>query len=95
MRRRGYRLLLAASAIACAGALAAAETITYRYDPLGRLVRVERSGGPQGGVNNGYGYDCADNRTQVLTGAAPAPPPPCPPPPVPPPPPPPPPPGGG
>ena len=92
MRGRVYRLLLAGSAIACASALGAAETVGYRYDALGRLVRVERSGGPQSGVAASYSYDCAGNRLQVAAGAGapPAPPPPpCPAAPLPPPPPPP------
>lgn len=78
-RRAG--LLLATSAMAFASALGAAETIDYSYDALGRLVRVERSGGPQSGVAASYGYDCAGNRREVLAGAGapPAPPtPPCP-----------------
>lgn len=78
-------LLLATSAIAVDGPAHAGETVTYSYDVLGRLVRVQRSGGPANGVDTGYAYDCADNRRQVSTGAGarsapPAPPCPAPPP---------------
>jgi len=87
MNRLGLRsgLLLAASSMALAQAAGASERIVYGYDALGRLVRVERSG-PHGGVNAGYGYDCADNRRQVTVGPGAAPPPPPPPCPAPPPP---------
>jgi YD repeat-containing protein len=41
---------------------AAAETITYRYDARGRLVRVERTGTVNNGVVTSYGFDRANNR---------------------------------
>ncbi|WP_114226611.1 MULTISPECIES: RHS repeat domain-containing protein [Sphingomonas] len=44
---------------------AAAETITYTYDALGRLVTVTHAGGRNDGVNAVYNYDKADNRTSV------------------------------
>lgn len=67
MSHRGHRagLLLATSAIALASNAAASETIIYSYDSLGRLVRVDRSGTVNSGVNSGYCYDSADNRTLV------------------------------
>lgn len=43
----------------------ASETATYAYDALGRLVQVSRSGTINDGVNANYGYDPADNRTNV------------------------------
>ena len=92
--RRGYPLLLAGSALACAAAASAAETVGYRYDGRGRLIRVERSGSVNAGVVTRYAYDCADNRTEVRSGPG-VPPPPPPPACAPQPPPPPPPPGGG
>lgn len=73
MLKRGRRagLLLATSAIAWASHAEAGETIAYSYDSLGRLVRVERSGTVNNGVNASYGYDSADNRTNVTVGGAP------------------------
>ena len=60
----GYRasLLLATSAIAWAGNADANETISYSYDSLGRLVRVERSGTVNNGVNAAQ-PDTPNNRT--------------------------------
>ena len=80
MRRELLRagLLLAASAIAWENPGRAAETIVYSYDSLGRLVRVERSGTASPGTSAAYGYDAADNRTNVTVSvggaAAPSPP---------------------
>jgi YD repeat-containing protein len=74
---RGCHLLLAGSAFALASAAGANETIAYKYDGLGRLVRVERSGSANAGLNTNYTLDCAGNRAKVGSGAgvAPAPPP--------------------
>jgi hypothetical protein len=55
--------LLALSALFVSAAAIAAETITYRYDARGRLVKVERSGNVNNGVNTSYAYDKANNRT--------------------------------
>lgn len=52
----------AAAALIVAG-VAAAETVKYRYDARGRLVKVERSGAVNNGVTANYSYDKADNRT--------------------------------
>lgn len=62
--RRSDKIALAL-ALAALGAMAAvaAETVTYRYDTRGRLVKVERSGTVNNNVNTAYGYDKADNRT--------------------------------
>jgi hypothetical protein len=47
-----------------------ADTNTYTYDALGRLVKVEVSGGPQNNVAASYSFDAADNRTNVtITGS--------------------------
>ena len=49
----------------------AAETITYVYDARGRVVRVIRTGTVNNGVQTNYGYDKADNRTNVTTSVGP------------------------
>jgi hypothetical protein len=66
---------LLAAALA-AGAASAAETIAYRYDARGRLVRVERSGTVNSGVTTAYTLDKAHNRTAKTTTGSPNPPPP-------------------
>jgi hypothetical protein len=64
-------LILIAAGIAAVPALAiAAETITYRYDAKGRLVRIERSGTINNNVATNYSFDKADNRLgKVTTGS--------------------------
>ena len=48
----------------------AAETVTYTYDALGRLVATTTSGGPNNGVSTGISYDPAGNRsTYTVTGS--------------------------
>jgi YD repeat-containing protein len=77
MIRRSRLALLAASALAVAASAAmAAETIAYRYDARGRLVRVERAGNVNNNVVTNYAFDKADNRTvKSTTGSANPPPP--------------------
>jgi hypothetical protein len=41
------------------------ETVTYAYDARGRLIQVSRSGTVNDGIQASYGYDKADNRTNV------------------------------
>ena len=54
----------------CSVSAFAAENVTYAYDALGRLVRVEHAGGPTNGVVSAYQYDPAGNRSLVeITGA--------------------------
>jgi YD repeat-containing protein len=66
------RLTLAAlAAVLAAGSAVAAETLTYRYDARGRLVKVERSGGPKSGAVVQYSYDKANNRTNRTVSGAP------------------------
>jgi hypothetical protein len=62
-----HRIAAAAlAAVALAGAAAwANETVTYTYDARGRLVKVERSGTVNNGVQAEYTYDKGDNRTNV------------------------------
>ena len=73
-RRTRVRSTIAASTLlgaACLATPAWAETVTYTYDALRRLVKVENSGGSQNGVTSTYEYDPASNRTRVqVTGAA-------------------------
>jgi len=73
--RKAEKWLLAAALAATAAAALAAETISYRYDARGRLIKVERSGSVNANVNAAYGYDKADNRTNVSV-TSPNPPPP-------------------
>jgi hypothetical protein len=62
---RRFHSLWACSLAALAGAAEGAETVTYSYDSLGRLVRVDRAGTVNHGVSAQYSYDPADNRTNV------------------------------
>jgi chitinase len=63
------------AAIACAAGIwltpaFASETITYAYDTRGRLVKVSHSGAVNNGVTACYGYDKADNRSNVTVATA-------------------------
>ena len=71
-----WALLAAGSAVVAASAAIAAETIVYRYDARGRLVKVERSGNVNNNVVTNYSFDKADNRTAKTTTGSPNPPPP-------------------
>ncbi|HYW17592.1 MAG TPA: RHS repeat domain-containing protein [Allosphingosinicella sp.] len=71
MVKGGARLFLATSLCALTQAAQSAETISYGYDSLGRLVRVERSGSVNDGVSAQYSYDSADNRTNVTVAGVP------------------------
>jgi uncharacterized protein RhaS with RHS repeats len=66
-------ILLAGAAVAAVPLAIAAETIAYKYDARGRLVRVERSGSVNNGVATNYSYDKADNRTAKTTTGSPNP----------------------
>jgi YD repeat-containing protein len=77
VRRSWLELAAIAAAIGVAALASATETINYSYDAKGRLVKVVRSGIGNTSVNSSYGYDKADNRTNVnVTGSANPPPPP-------------------
>ena len=54
-------------ALSGVGPLQAAETITYKYDAKGRVVKVERSGTINNGVQTQYTHDKANNRKSVTT----------------------------
>lgn len=69
-------LALAGVVLALSSAAQAAETITYRYDARGRLVKVERSGSVNNNVVTNYEHDKANNRTVKSTTGSPNPPPP-------------------
>lgn len=58
------RMIVGAMVLASAGT-ASAETITYTYDALGRMVRVEVAGGESGATQQTYEYDAAGNRKRV------------------------------
>ena len=63
--RRLDLLIFAFVGLTSAAIAYASETITYKYDARGRLVRVERSGSVNYNVSANYSYDKADNRTNV------------------------------
>jgi len=76
-RRSRWELLVVGAAIAVASAAAIAnETVAYRYDARGRLVRIERSGTVNNNVATNYTFDKADNRVAKVTTGSPNPPPP-------------------
>jgi YD repeat-containing protein len=76
MRRMNRWAVPAAMAAVAASAAMAAETIVYRYDARGRLVKVEHSGTVNNNVVTNYSFDKADNRTAKTTTGSPNPPPP-------------------
>lgn len=61
--RFGSWLWLTASGIALASAARAGETVTYRYDALGRLTGSSSSGTVNNGATSSIGYDAAGNRS--------------------------------
>jgi hypothetical protein len=70
---RGVGLsLIVLSGLALSQPTLASETITYAYDPLGRLVQASRAGTVNNGASEIYSYDRADNRTNVTATAAPS-----------------------
>jgi hypothetical protein len=63
-------LAFALGSVAPAGAAGADETLTYRYDALGRLVSTTTSGCANNGLATAVGYDPAGNRqSYTVTGA--------------------------
>ena len=66
--------VVASAAIALAVAAtqpSSAETVTYTYDALGRLVTSSVSSGPSNGVQTSIQYDAAGNRTNYQVQGAP------------------------
>ena len=72
--QRTVLFLAGLGGIALAAAAYASETIAYKYDARGRLVRVERTGTVNNNVTANYSYDKADNRTDVNVASPNAPP---------------------
>lgn len=62
----GTKFLICAALLLSTGAHAA-ETQKYRYDAKGRVIKVERTGTVNNGVNTEYTHDKADNRTRLKT----------------------------
>jgi YD repeat-containing protein len=81
MRKLAYALGATAAAMAAHGSALATDTTNYVYDPLGRLVRVTTTGGPNNGLDVNTAYDPAGNRCSHhvggSTGAPASPPGPC------------------
>ena len=71
MRRKPpHKIGLALAILVTPSVSYAAETVTYSYDARGRLIRIEKTGGPNGGVKIVYAHDKASNRKTVkVTGA--------------------------
>lgn len=64
MGRRIWKMSLTLCAVICTGAASAqSSTETYTYDALGRLTKVEVSGGQNNGDQRDLTYDPAGNRT--------------------------------
>lgn len=77
MDRKSLITLAAAPLLFFPFSALAAETVTYSYDALGRLVRTVKSGGPSSGVDAQTSYDKVGNRTNMtVSGASNTPPPP-------------------
>ena len=66
-----HRIAIGTAAAAVAAVAYAAETITYKYDTRGRLVKVERTDTVNNNVATAYTLDKADNRTNKTTSGAP------------------------
>lgn len=68
--RRVYSLL-GALVVCWTTSLRAAETVTYQYDLLGRLIQGSSSGSVNNGLNIQYTIDEAGNRKRiVVTGSS-------------------------
>jgi YD repeat-containing protein len=67
---RGPLILAIVLGAAISDSVSAAETVTYSYDALGRLVRTQKNGGPASGVDAQVQYDAAGNRTNVTVQGA-------------------------
>lgn len=71
MRKTIWLLAAAASTVALGAGGQASETITYKYDALGRLVETRSTGDVNNNVTMGTTYDPAGNRTNYnVTGSS-------------------------
>ena len=64
---RNLLKLIGASALALSATAEGSETVGYRYDVHGRLIRMDRSGDMNNGIRTTYTWDRADNRTSRAT----------------------------
>jgi Bacterial Ig-like domain (group 3)/RHS Repeat len=65
---KASRLFTFAASCICAGGIThAGQTITYRYDALGRLVQVQAQAGSGSGVIQNFQFDGAGNRKGYQT----------------------------
>lgn len=65
MRTNQVRMAALIVGMFALGPAMASETITYTYDPRGRLVQTSHGGSVNNGILACYQYDRADNRQQV------------------------------
>jgi hypothetical protein len=65
-----WRKLAMSASILSLASVASAETVTYTYDALGRLVLSSTTGGPLNGKTSSTEYDEAGNRKGHATGTA-------------------------
>ena len=59
-------ILLAVALLGASPSALAAESVSYDYDALGRVIRVDYVGGPNDGMIIEYTYDATGNRTEVV-----------------------------
>ena len=71
MRKAIWLMAAATSTVALGAVGQASETITYKYDALGRLVETKSTGDVNNNVTMGTSYDPAGNRTNYnVTGSS-------------------------
>ena len=63
MEKQFYTMLIPLSVMLLFASFAAAGTVTYQYDNLNRIVRMEKSGD----YVIEYAYDTSGNRTETIT----------------------------
>jgi len=65
MATRTEKVLIALIVASAAATAIASETVSYTYDARGRLTQVKHSGTVNNNVSATYGYDKANNRTNL------------------------------